>query len=136
MRDVSIDKQTQYAVEDADIALQLKEHFQNELGEASTQKLFDEIEVPLLRVLADMELEGINLDVSFLQHLSTDLDKDILRLKKDIYESAGIEFNIASPKQLGEVFIRYDETCCQTKEDKNRTILYSRRCIVCLGERT
>ena len=123
MRDVSLDKQTQYAVEDADIALQLKEHFQNELGEASTQKLFDEIEVPLLRVLADMELEGINLDVSFLQHLSTDLDKDILRLKKDIYESAGIEFNIASPKQLGEVL--FDTMKLVAKPKKTKTGQYS-----------
>ena len=123
MRDVSLDKQTQYAVEDTDIALQLKEHFQNELGEASTQKLFDEIEVPLLRVLADMELEGINLDVSFLQSLSTDLDKDILRLKKDIYESAGIEFNIASPKQLGEVL--FDTMKLVAKPKKTKTGQYS-----------
>jgi DNA polymerase-1 len=70
MRDVSLDKQTEYAVEDADITLQLKKHFQNELSEANTQKLFDEIELPLLRVLADMELEGINLYDEFLNSLS------------------------------------------------------------------
>ena len=66
MRDVPLEQQTEYAVEDADITLQLKEHFQSELGEANTQKLFDDIEIPLLRVLADMELEGINLDGNFL----------------------------------------------------------------------
>src|SRR5690606_34385168 len=76
MRDVPIEKQTEYAVEDADVTFQLKEHFVNELGEANTQKLFDEIEVPLLRVLADMELEGINLDGDFLKKLSVELDKD------------------------------------------------------------
>jgi DNA polymerase I len=75
MRDVSLDKQTEYAVEDADITLQLKEHFQTELGEANTQKLFDDIEIPLLRVLAAMELEGINLDETFLNSLSEQLDR-------------------------------------------------------------
>jgi len=77
MRDVPLDKITEYAVEDADITLQLKEHFEKELSEADTQKLFDDIETPLLRVLADMELEGINLDVPFLESLTSDLDKDI-----------------------------------------------------------
>ena len=60
MREVPLEKQTEYAVEDADITLQLKEHFQEELGEANTQSLFDDIEIPLLRVLADMELERNN----------------------------------------------------------------------------
>ncbi len=74
MRDVPLEKQTEYAVEDADITLQLKEHFEKELGEANTQKLFDDIEIPLLRVLAAMELEGINLDTEFLNSLSEDLN--------------------------------------------------------------
>ena len=76
MRDVPLEKQTEYAVEDSDITLQLKEHFEKELGEANTKRLFNDIEVPLLRVLAAMELEGINLDVDFLNSLSTDLNKD------------------------------------------------------------
>ncbi|MEJ2113488.1 MAG: DNA polymerase [Flavobacteriaceae bacterium] len=103
MRDVPLEKQTEYAVEDADITLQLKEHFQNELGEANTQKLFDEIEIPLLRVLAAMELEGINLDIAFLNSLSEELNKDIANLEQKIYNAAGEEFNIASPKQLGVI---------------------------------
>jgi len=103
MRDVPVERQTEYAVEDADITLQLKEHFQQELGEANTQKLFDEIEVPLLRVLAHMELEGINLDSSFLNKLSEELNTDIKQLESNIYEAAGEEFNIASPRQLGEI---------------------------------
>lgn len=103
MRDVPLEKQTEYAVEDADITLQLKHHFAKELGEANTQKLFDDIEIPLLRVLAAMELEGINLDTDFLKSLSTELDTDILQLEKDIYQEAGEEFNIASPKQLGDI---------------------------------
>jgi|26BtaG_2_1085354.scaffolds.fasta_scaffold00006_36 DNA polymerase-1 len=103
MRDVEIKKQTEYAVENADVVFQLKQHFQNELGEANTQVLFDDIEIPLLRVLADMEMEGINLDKDFLNSLSADLDRDILQLEKNIYEEAGENFNIASPKQLGEI---------------------------------
>ncbi|MFT7071414.1 MAG: DNA polymerase-1 [Patiriisocius sp.] len=103
MRDVSIEEQTEYAVEDADITLQLKEHFSKELGEANIQKLFHEIELPLLRVLADMELEGINLDENFLKSLSGDLETDIKSLEENIYIEAGEEFNIASPKQLGEI---------------------------------
>ncbi|WP_339695530.1 DNA polymerase I [uncultured Marixanthomonas sp.] len=103
MRDVPVEDQTEYAVEDADITLQLKEHFAKELGDANTQELFDDIEIPLLRVLADMELEGIKLDKEYLGSLSEALNNDINRLEKDIYEEAGEEFNIASPKQLGDI---------------------------------
>ena len=84
MADVPVDQQTEYAVEDADVTLQLKEHFQKELGEANTQKLFDDIEIPLVQVLADMELEGINLDQEFLGSLSEALNNDITSLEKSI----------------------------------------------------
>jgi DNA polymerase-1 len=123
MRDVPLEEQTEYAVEDADITLQLKEHFQNELGEANTQKLFDEIEVPLLRVLAAMELEGINLDTEFLNSLSEDLNNDILNLEKRIYEAAGEEFNIASPKQLG--IILFEKLKLVDKPKKTKTGQYA-----------
>jgi len=123
MRDVEVEKQTEYAVEDADVTFQLKEHFENELGEANTQKLFDEIEVPLLRVLADMELEGINLDEEFLKKLSKELDTDILQLEKDIYEEAGENFNIASPKQLGEIL--FEKLKLVDKPKKTKTGQYS-----------
>ncbi|MEO0508198.1 MAG: DNA polymerase I [Bacteroidota bacterium] len=103
MRQVSLDRQTEYATEDADITYQLAQHFRPELKDASTLKLFEEIEVPLLRVLADMEREGINLDKDFLGSLSTQLDEDIKTLEANIYEQAGEQFNIASPKQLGEI---------------------------------
>lgn len=123
MRDVPLDKQTEYAVEDADITLQLKEHFQNELGEANTQKLFDEIEIPLLRVLASMELEGINLDKDFLGSLSEALTNDIAVLEKSIYEAAGEEFNIASPKQLGVIL--FEKMKLVDKPKKTKTGQYS-----------
>lgn len=103
MRDIPLEKQTEYAVEDADITFQLAEHFRPELAEAKTDILFKDIEIPLLHVLADMELEGINLDEKFLNSLSEDLNNDIKNLEDKIYEAAGEEFNIASPKQLGEI---------------------------------
>ncbi|MBU2950485.1 DNA polymerase I [Tamlana agarivorans] len=118
MRDVEIEKQTEYAVEDADITLQLKEHFKNELGEANTQTLFDDIELPLLRVLAAMELEGINLDIPFLNSLSEQLNSDIIDLEKRIYETAGEEFNIASPKQLGIVLFEKMKLVDKPKKTK------------------
>ena len=123
MRDVGIEKQTEYAVEDADVTFQLKEHFEKELGEANTQKLFDDIEVPLLSVLAAMELEGINLDEGFLNSLSGALDTDILQLEKDIYEEAGEIFNIASPKQLGEIL--FGKMKLIDKPKKTKTGQYS-----------
>jgi DNA polymerase-1 len=123
MREVSLEQQTEYAVEDADITFQLKEHFQNELGEANTQELFDKIEIPLVRVLAAMELDGINLDEQFLKGLSKELDKDLAILETAIYEAAGGKFNIASPKQLGEVL--FDKMKLIEKPKKTKTGQYS-----------
>ncbi|MDF4221259.1 DNA polymerase I [Maribacter sp. M208] len=123
MRDVPLEKQTEYAVEDADITYQLAQHFRPELKEANTEKLFEEIEIPLLRVLADMELEGINLDKEFLNSLSEDLNNDISNLEKKIYEVAGEEFNIGSPKQLGEIL--FDKLKLVDKPKKTKTGQYS-----------
>ncbi|MCC1484311.1 DNA polymerase I [Winogradskyella immobilis] len=123
MRDVSLDQQTEYAVEDTDITLQLKEHFKTELGDANTQKLFDDIEVPLLRVLAAMELEGINLDSEFLNSLSEELNTDIENLVSKIYDAAGEEFNIASPKQLGVIL--FEKLKLVDKPKKTKTGQYS-----------
>lgn len=103
MRDVEIELIKEYAVEDADITLQLKEVFAPMLDETDTKKLFDEIEIPLMPVLAAMEQEGINLDTAYLKELSAELSSDIKRLEQKIYETAGDPFNLASPKQLGEV---------------------------------
>ena len=123
MRDVPLEKQTEYAVEDADVTLQLKEYFTKELTDANTQKLFNEIEIPLLQVLADMELEGINLDRKFLTDLAIDLDTDILFLEKNIYAEAGEEFNIGSPKQLGEIL--FEKLKLVDKPKKTKTGQYS-----------
>lgn len=103
MRDIAIEDVKEYAVEDADITLQLYHIFKEKLQKTATEKLFQTLEVPLIQVLASMELEGINLDVDFLKSLSRDLDLDIKKLEFEIYEHVGHAFNLASPKQLGEI---------------------------------
>ena len=123
MRDVPLEQQTEYAVEDADITFQLAQHFRPELKEANTEELFNKIEIPLLHVLADMEQEGINLDKAFLNSLAEDLDNDIKNLELKIYKEAGEEFNIASPKQLGEIL--FDKLKLVDKPKKTKTGQYS-----------
>jgi len=103
MRDVALEEIKEYAAEDADITLQLKQHFQPILEKVGTKKLFDEIEIPLVPVLAAMELEGINLDVPFLKEMSIEMAKESGALEQKIYETAGEKFNLASPKQLGDI---------------------------------
>ncbi|TQO38185.1 DNA polymerase I [Arenibacter algicola] len=123
MRDVPLEQQTEYAVEDADITFQLAQHFRPELKEANTEELFNDIEIPLLHVLTDMEQEGINLDKDFLNSLAKDLDNDIKNLELKIYKEAGEEFNIASPKQLGEIL--FDKLKLVDKPKKTKTGQYS-----------
>lgn len=103
MREVPLEEIKEYAVEDADVTLQLSELFNTELEKTHTKKLFEEIEIPLVTVLASMETEGINLDVPFLHSLSKELGDDISQLESRIYEIAGEKFNLASPKQLGDI---------------------------------
>ncbi|MBT7240586.1 MAG: DNA polymerase I, partial [Flavobacteriaceae bacterium] len=123
MREVALDQQVAYAVEDADLCFQLAQQFKTELAAAGNESLFVDMEAPLLRVLAGMELEGINLDVAFLNELSVTLDKDILQLEKDIYEAAGETFNIASPKQLGDIL--FGKMQLVEKPKKTKTGQYS-----------
>ena len=103
MRQVPLEEIKEYAAEDADITFQLKQNFSPILDKAETKKLFDEIEIPLIPVLAAMELEGINLDVPFLKSMSVEMAKESAALEQKIYETAGEKFNLASPKQLGDI---------------------------------
>jgi DNA polymerase-1 len=123
VRDVSLEKLTEYAVEDADITFQLASHFKKELIDAKTLKLFSEIEIPLVKVLASMELEGIKLDTAFLKSLSIELNNDIASLESKIYEAAGETFNIASPKQLGVIL--FEKLKLVDKPKKTKTGQYS-----------
>ncbi len=124
MRDVSLEEIKEYAAEDADITFQLKQNFSPILDKAETKKLFDEIEIPLIPVLAAMELEGINLDVPYLKAMSTDMQKEIDAFEQKIYETAGEKFNLASPKQLGDVL--FDKMKIGgTKQKKTKTGQYA-----------
>lgn len=123
MRDVPLAQQTEYAVEDADITLQLKHHFDTELDAAENGKLFREVELPLVDVLTAMECEGIRLDTNFLKGLEKELTTDIQRLEKEIYSQAGEEFNLASPKQLGPIL--FEKLRLVDKPKKTKTGQYS-----------
>ena len=103
MREIALEEIKEYAAEDADVTYQLKQNFSPILDKAETKKLFDEIEIPLIPVLAAMELEGINLDVPFLQLMSVEMASESNVLEQKIYETAGEKFNLASPKQLGDI---------------------------------
>jgi len=123
MRDVPLEQQTEYAVEDADITLQLKQHFEKEMAAADTLSLYKKVELPLVEVLTDMECEGINLDTDFLGELSKGLSSDIQKLEKAIFEAAGETFNLASPKQLGPIL--FEKLKLVDKPKKTKTGQYS-----------
>ena len=118
MRDVPIEQIKEYAAEDADVTIQLKEQFVPKLKETETEKLFTEVEVPLIRVLADMEREGINLDVKNLKDFSAQLADDITKVDAEIQELAGTKFNISSPKQVGEILFDYLKIVDNPKKTK------------------
>lgn len=101
MRDVELSLIKEYAAEDADITLQLKHKLSSLLPEAGAEKLFNEIEMPLMPVLTSMEIQGVKINVENLQQLSRDLEKDLFSIENEIYQLAGERFNIASPRQLG-----------------------------------
>ena len=122
MRDVEIEKIKEYAAEDADITLQLKTVFEPKLKEVESEKLIHEMENPLIYVLADMEFEGVKIDHETLKEFSKELEKDILRYEKVVYEKAGVRFNIASPKQLGEVL--FEKLMLDPKAKKTKTGQY------------
>jgi DNA polymerase-1 len=123
MRDIAVEKQTEYAVEDADITFQLKDYFEKEMLAAQTMDLYKKVELPLVKVLTAMECEGINLDVPFLEELSKNLTVDIQKLEKTIFDAAGETFNLASPKQLGPIL--FDKLKLVDKPKKTKTGQYS-----------
>jgi len=121
MKDVPLDQVTEYAGEDADITLQLFEKFTPLLDEVEARKLFNEVEMPLIPVLGAMEMEGIKLDVPALKTMSEELNTDLIRLQSEIIDLARVEFNIQSPKQLGDVLfdhLKIDEKAKRTGKTK------------------
>jgi DNA polymerase I len=124
MRTVDVAKVKEYAVEDADITLQLKHKLEPELSNyPKVHSLLTELEIPLSKVLAQVELEGVNIDVPALKSMSADLETEITQTEKNIYELAGMQFNIASPKQLGEVL--FDHLHLDPKAAKTKTGQYA-----------
>lgn len=103
LRQVDPQKLKDYAAEDADITLQLKHVLEPKLKENEVEKLFQDIEIPLIQVLADMEAAGVRLDTEAVQDISQKLSQDLRQLEEKIYEQAGERFNIASTRTLGQI---------------------------------
>ena len=123
MRDVEPEKIKDYAAEDADITLQLKNIFLPQLKEKEVEKVFYEVENPLVKVLTAMEFEGIRIDEGFLNDYSKELEKEAKAAEESVYKQAGVRFNLASPKQLGEVL--FDKMQIDPKAKKTKTGQYA-----------
>ncbi len=124
MRDVPLEKIKEYAAEDADITLQLKQKFVPLLKENDVEKVFHEVDTPLIKVLTQMEFEGVKVDTSFLKNYSIDLEKLARESEELVYQQAGVRFNLASPKQLGEVLfekLKLDPKAKKTKTGQYQT---------------
>jgi len=123
MRDVPVHQVVEYAGEDADITYQLKTSLQPMLEEGTLKKLFEEVEIPLMHVLADIEYNGVKIDVDVLSAMSKELEVEALKAQTEIFEMAGEEFNVASPKQLGVVL--FDKLKLIDKPKKTKTGQYA-----------
>lgn len=123
MKDVALDKIADYAAEDADLAFQLYEKFSPELDKEGLTELSEKIEMPLIGVLAEMEHNGIKLDIPSLEEFRIELVKDILESEEKIFRLAGTDFNIQSPKQLGEIL--FDRLKIDPDAKKTKTKQYS-----------
>ena len=122
MRDVPVEKVVDYAAEDADVTLQLANVFAPMLKELNADKLAEDMENPLIYVLADIEKEGVRIDIETLKAYSLELEKDISRFEQNVFDKCGMRFNLASPKQLGEVL--FDKLQLDPKAKKTKTGQY------------
>jgi DNA polymerase-1 len=122
MRTAPLEEIKEYAAEDADITLQLRQILEPKLVETETLKIFNEIEMPLVPVLAGMEAAGVKLDSKALNEFSKELHHEIIKVQEEIWQHAGVEFNIASPKQLGEIL--FDRLKIDDKPKKTATKQY------------
>ncbi len=125
MAEVSIGDAAEYAADDAVIPLKLKEQLEGELTEKQAQKLFKEIEMPLVQVLADMEMAGIKLDVGYLANMSEELSEKIASIKTRIFEAVGEEFNLNSPQQLSEALFDRLQLTPPNRTQKTSSGFYS-----------
>lgn len=118
MRDVELEKIKDYAAEDADITLQLKQVFAPLVKEKAVENVLYDVENPLVKVLAAMEFEGVKIDLPFLREYSTQLEKEAKESEQRVYDQAGLKFNLASPKQLGEVLFEHLKLDAKAKKTK------------------
>ena len=125
MRDVPLEQLAEYACEDADITLQVSKVIRPDIEKRGVSQVCYEVECPLIPVLVDMEFQGIRLDAIALERFSHQLDREIDDLRSNIFEAAGHEFNIDSPKQLGVIL--YEELVLDEKPKKTPTGQYSTR---------
>jgi len=123
MRDVALEKITEYAAEDADVTWQLRDSFKPLLDKKSVRKVFEEVENPLVKVLTAMEFEGIRVDMDFLKEYSKELEKEAAAAEANVYREAGVRFNLSSPKQLGEVL--FEKLKLDPKAKKTKTGQYA-----------
>ncbi|MEJ7737778.1 MAG: DNA polymerase I [Chitinophagaceae bacterium] len=119
IRDVELDKIKEYSAEDADITLQLKNVFAPLLNQKDVEKVFQEVESPLVKVLTDLEFEGIRIDMDFLNEYSKELEREAKRCEESVYSQAGVRFNLSSPRQLGEVLFEKLKLDPKAKTTKN-----------------
>ena len=122
MRDLPPASVYEYACEDADVTLKLKNKLEKELDENNVRKLFEEIEMPLIPVLAYMERNGVRIDTEALKETSRHFTLRMKQIEEEVYQLAGTEFNIASPKQVGEVL--FDRLKIVEKAKKTKTGQY------------
>ncbi|MGE5521000.1 MAG: DNA polymerase I [Candidatus Dadabacteria bacterium] len=123
MKDVDIEKVKDYAAEDADVTYQFKPVFVSELKKLNLEKVFSEVENPLMPVLTNMEFEGVKVDTNFLHEYSRVLEIEAKVHEERVYEAAGVRFNLSSPKQLGEVL--FEKLCLDPKAKKTKTGQYA-----------
>ena len=124
MRDVVLEKIKEYAAEDADITLQLKNAFTPMLATRDVERVFNEVEIPLLKVLTDIEFEGVRVDMNFLNSYSKELEIEAKQFEESVYTAAGVRFNLSSPRQLGEVLfekLKLDPKAKKTKSGQYAT---------------
>jgi DNA polymerase-1 len=122
MRDVPVENVVDYAAEDADVTLQLADVFEPMLKELNAEQLATEVENPLIYVLADIEKEGVRIDMDTLINYSKELEIEIRKFEQNVYDKCGVTFNLASPKQLGEVL--FDKLGLDPKAKKTKTGQY------------
>jgi DNA polymerase-1 len=123
MKDISVEEITNYACEDADLSLRLKNIFDKELESNQVQKIFKEIEIPMISVLNEMETQGVKIDTQYLNKLEKEFEAELSILKEGIFEKCGLEFNLNSPKQLGDVL--FDKLKLISTPKKTKTGQYS-----------